>query len=87
MTYDSRTACEDFNQGILKKGVYSSVIKYWDFLRQLNHDFSESPRDNSTIRLFLNDPRLQIAEKMEDYYFKIALGRLVEKLELDINQL
>ena len=33
VTYDSTPACETFNQGILKKGIYSSVIKYWDFLR------------------------------------------------------
>lgn len=87
VTYDSRAACEDFNQGILKKGVYSSVIKYWDFLRQLNHDFNESPRANTTIRQFLNDPRLQVAERMQDYYFKKALDRLVDKLEVDINSL
>ena len=28
-----KAECEAFNQGILKKGIYSSVIKYWDFLR------------------------------------------------------
>lgn len=33
VSYDSKPICEDFNQGILKKGLYSSVIKYWDFLR------------------------------------------------------
>jgi hypothetical protein len=42
--------CEEFNQGILKKGIYSSVIKYWDFLRQLNHDFVESKRTPQLIR-------------------------------------
>ena len=47
--YDNFTACEAFNQGILKKGIYSSVIKYWDFLRQLNHDFLESNRSQATI--------------------------------------
>ena len=87
VNYDSRSTCEEFNQGILKKGVYSSVIKYWDFLRQLNHDFNESPRNNATIKQFLNDPRLQVAERMQDYYFKMALARLVEKLEIDINSL
>ena len=53
--------CEAFNQGILTKGIYSSVIKYWDFLRQLNHDFVESSRTQDVIKQFLNDPRLQIA--------------------------
>jgi hypothetical protein len=85
--YESTQLCEDFNQGILKKGVYSSVIKYWDFLRQLNHDFMESPRTNATIRTFLNDQRLQLAERMQDYYFRQALAMLVDKLEVDINSL
>ena len=87
VVYDSQTACEEFNQGILKKGVYSSVIKYWDFLRQLNHDFVESDRTNATVRMFLNDDRLKLAERMQDYYFKKALAQLVSKLEVDINSL
>ena len=53
--FDSKTDCENFNQGILKKGIYSSVIKYWDFLRQLNHDFLESDRSTATIIRFLNE--------------------------------
>lgn len=87
VSYDSRAVCEDFNQGILKKGIYSSVIKYWDFLRQLNHDFMESPRKNTTIKQFLNDQRLSQAETMQDYYFKRAIAKLVAKLEVDIDSL
>ena len=79
--------CESFNQGILKKGIYSSVIKYWDFLRQLNHDFLESNRSAAVQRSFLNEQRLQTAERMQDYYFKIALAQLVTKLEDDIDYL
>lgn len=79
--------CESFNQGILKKGIYSSVIKYWDFLRQLNHDFMESSRGLPVIKQFLNEPRLKTAERMQDFYFKIALSKLVSKLEDDIDYL
>ena len=50
--------CEGFNEDILSKGLYSSVIKYWDYLRQLNHDFLESSRNSSMIYQFLNDNRL-----------------------------
>lgn len=85
--YSSFTLCEEFNQGILQKGLYSSVIKYWDFLRQLNHDFMESDRSNTTIQMFLNDPRLLLAERMQDYYFRQALAVLVDQLEADINNL
>lgn len=47
----------------------------------------ESVRTKETVRQFLNDPRLQLAERMQDYYFKKALAQLVEKLEVDINTL
>lgn len=53
-----QTECESFNQGILKKGVYSSVIKYYDFMRQLQHDFAESKRGKKEIKDFINDSRL-----------------------------
>lgn len=82
-----QTECEAFNQGILKKGIYSSVIKYWDFLRQINHDFMESNRTMAVIKRFLNEPRLKTAERMQDFYFKKALHKLVTKLEADIDYL
>lgn len=85
--YDSQDTCEAFNQGILQKGIYSSVIKYWDFIRQTNFDFLESNRTNATIIQFLNDQRLVIAEQMEDYYFRLALQQLVQELESDIDNL
>jgi len=80
-----KAECESFNQGILKKGIYSSVIKYWDFLRQINHDFMESNRTLATIKRFLNEPRLLTAERMQDFYFKKALTKLVNTLEKDID--
>jgi hypothetical protein len=83
----TKAECEAFNQGILKKGLYSSVIKYWDFLRQINHDFMESNRSLTTIKKFLNEPRLRTAERMQDFYFKKALTKLVSKLEQDIDYL
>ena len=39
-----RNDCQYFNQGILKKGMYSTAIKFIDYLRQLQHDFIESKR-------------------------------------------
>lgn len=45
----------------------------------------ESKRTDAVVRTFLNDQRLQLAERMQDYYFKRALAVLVEKLEIDIN--
>mmetsp|Transcript_9977 Transcript_9977/g.9905 ORF Transcript_9977/g.9905 Transcript_9977/m.9905 type:complete len:229 (+) Transcript_9977:1883-2569(+) len=86
VNYTSEEICTDFNQGILQKGIYSSVIKYWDMLRQLNHDFLESNRTTETIKAYLNDERLVTGEVMQDYYFKLAFSKLVKQLESDIDQ-
>lgn len=47
----------------------------------------ESDRTLPVIKQFLNEPRLEVAERMQDYYFKLALAKLVTKLELDIDDL
>ena len=91
-----QATCEGFNEGILKQGLYSSVIKfvlfvnaarYWDYLRQLNSDFFSSRRQLADVRRFINDDSLEIAERMQEYYFKSALDTLVRKLEDDIDTL
>jgi hypothetical protein len=33
----------------------STITRYWEYLRQINHDFSESPRDLDDIKKSLND--------------------------------
>ncbi|MDR3549639.1 MAG: hypothetical protein P4M11_15445 [Candidatus Pacebacteria bacterium] len=83
----NQTECESFNEGILKQGLYSSVIKYWDYLRQLNSDFFSSNRSATVVRNFINDDSLAVEEKMQQYYFKISLDTLVSKLEDDIDTL
>lgn len=45
----------------------------------------ESNRSSSTIKRFLNEPRLITAERMQDFYFKKSLNKLVNKLEQDID--
>ncbi len=79
------STCEAFYQGILQKGVYSSVIKYWDYLRQLNHDFNESSRSAVNQYSFLNDDGLETVEQMESLYFATALNTLIDELESDID--
>jgi len=79
--------CEAFNQGILKKGIYSSVIKYWDYLRQLNHDYSNSQRKTADQYRYLNDPGLSVATEMQSKYLNISLNTLVRKLSVDIDTL
>jgi len=81
------TACESYNQQILTKGLYSSVIQYWDYMRQLNYDFSQSSRNQTQVWAYLNDNRLRVGLQMEDYYFKASLALLVKQFEADIDYL
>ena len=81
------TICENFTEGILKQGMYASVIKYWDYLRQLNNDFFNSDRKPTDIRKFLNEARLKSAEILQARYFKSALSVLVQQLESDVDNL
>ena len=67
--------------------MYSTVIKYWDYLRQVDHDFKESNRQMSDITGFLNDPRIAVGETIQDLYFEAALSELVNQLQQDINSL
>lgn len=71
----------------MQKGIYSSVIKYWDYLRQLNHDFAQSSKNGEDRYKFLNDPGLKIAEKTEAYYFDKALNSLIDHLQNDMEEL
>jgi hypothetical protein len=47
----------------------------------------ESNRTLPVIKRFLNEPRLRTAERMQDFYFKRSLKKLVTKLEQDIDYL
>lgn len=85
-----------FSQGILKQGVYTAVVKYnnlrqifryWDYLRLLSSDFFTSKRQMADIRYFLNEPRFETANTMQDYYFKIVMLKLALQLQNDISQL
>ena len=33
--------CESFNDNVLQKGLYASLIMYWDYLKHVNYDFSK----------------------------------------------
>ena len=63
------------------------MIQYWDYMRQLNYDFSQSSRNQTQIWAYLNDTRLRVGQQMEDYYFKASLALLVTQLEADIDYL
>lgn len=61
--------CNDFMGGILKKGLYSANVAYWDNMRSMATDFNNSARDNRAINTILNSDRLISNEKLKDVYF------------------
>lgn len=71
----------------MKQGLYTTVIKYWDYLRKLHTSFFESSRDDDTIRGLLDDDEYAGANALQSTYLKSALKVLVEKLQGDVDDL
>jgi hypothetical protein len=40
--------------GILKKGLYSANVAYWDNMRSMATDFNNSQRDETSISKIIN---------------------------------
>jgi hypothetical protein len=55
--------------GILKKGLYSANVAYWDNMRSMATDFNNSARDTATINSIVNSDRLIQNENLKDIYF------------------
>lgn len=83
----SAEECEDFNVGILKKGLYSTVTKYLSSLKQIDSQFQLLRKDNETSRDYINDQKVILSERTCDIYMKKIHDHLVERLEQDIAQL
>lgn len=90
------TGCNNFDEGILQKGIYSSVIKlfgllnmyrYWNYLEGINHDYLQSNRTNLDQYQYLNDQGMPVADQMLFKYLNISLNLLVNELSTDINSL
>lgn len=56
--------------GILKKGLYSANVAYWDHMRSIITDFNNSDRSFETIKHNINDDRLIENEMLKDTYFE-----------------
>lgn len=55
--------------GILKKGLYSANVAYWDNMRAMATDFNNSARDATAINGIVNSDRLIENENLKDVYF------------------
>jgi hypothetical protein len=50
--------CISFNNGILKKGLYSTVVNFWQDLTTINNDFLGSRRNITDTTRYLNNAKL-----------------------------
>ncbi len=58
--------CEGFMGGILGQGLYSANVAYWDNMRAMATDFSNSKRDNKIIESTINSDRFIQNEILKD---------------------
>lgn len=70
--------------GILRKGLYSANVAYWDNMRSMATDFNNSARSNSAIDTLLNSDRLVENENLKDVYFADSYKRLLRELDLSL---
>lgn len=55
--------------GILMKGLYSANVAYWDNMRSMATDFSNSERDEESAQTLMNSNRMINNEQLKDSYF------------------
>jgi hypothetical protein len=70
--------------GILKKGLYSANVAYWDNMRSIATDFNNSARDQKSINTIMNSDRLVDNENLKDIYFDASYKQLLVQLDLSI---
>lgn len=63
--------------GILKKGLYSANVAYWDNMRSMATDFNNSARDQTSIDNIMNSGRLIDNENLKDIYFEESYKQLL----------
>jgi hypothetical protein len=67
--------------GILRKGLYSANVAYWDNMRSMATDFNNSARDQRSIDIIMNSDRLVDNENLKDIYFDDSYKRLLTQLD------
>lgn len=70
--------------GILKKGLYSANVAYWDNMRSMATDFNNSARDQKSIDTIMNSDRLIDNENLKDIFFEDSYKLLLVQLDLSI---
>eukprot|EP01022_Parablepharisma_sp_SALTPOND_P014020 TRINITY_DN1886_c0_g1_i1.p1 TRINITY_DN1886_c0_g1~~TRINITY_DN1886_c0_g1_i1.p1 ORF type:complete len:1985 (-),score=180.40 TRINITY_DN1886_c0_g1_i1:1112-7066(-) len=86
-TEDERKACEKYP--VLKKGLHSANIAYWDTIREVVDDFQKLKgidRTLSVISGVFEDRKLRDAERMQNRYFTHAYQELLGILDKNLQK-
>lgn len=70
--------------GILKKGLYSANVAYWDNMRSMTTDFNNSIRDITAINSIISSDRMIQNEDLKDVYFAESYISLLGELDQSI---
>ena len=70
--------------GILSQGLYSANVAYWDNMRAMATDFSNSDRSNAVVTETINSERFIQNEILKDLYFKESYVELLDQLDESI---
>lgn len=79
--------CEGFQEGIMKQGLYTATIKYWDYLRGLHNEFFSSNRDKAAQKAFFDDDGYKEIKAYQLALSKAADTLLISRLHMDIDGL
>ena len=82
-----KSICEEFQDGIMRQGLYTSTIKYWDYMKKLHTEFFTSERTRIFVKRFFNDENFNNIKTNQLNFFRGALTILITKLQEDINTL
>ena len=72
--------------GILKKGLYSANVAYWDHMRSMITDFNNSNKGVEDINAIINSERMIENERLKDSYFYNSYQMLLNELDGSIMQ-
>eukprot|EP00826_Nyctotherus_ovalis_P066093 TRINITY_DN9746_c0_g1_i5.p2 TRINITY_DN9746_c0_g1~~TRINITY_DN9746_c0_g1_i5.p2 ORF type:complete len:126 (+),score=22.86 TRINITY_DN9746_c0_g1_i5:621-998(+) len=86
-TIFNKSECESNQDGILKQGLHTALVKHWDHLLQLYVQFFASDRSQEVIVSMLNDAEFRQTEDTFMPYLAEGSRILNEQMQYDINHL
>ena len=63
------------------------MVRFWDLLRQLDHDYRNSERGLINQYKHLKSEVLTMADQMQSIYLNVSISLLVNEFNGDINNL